>query len=43
MNINTNELKTAVEWIMRDVNEGLKPIANEVLPVLLNGLSELNQ
>ena len=43
MNIDTDSLKTATEWLMRDIIGGLKPIAGEVLPVLLTGLSELNR
>jgi hypothetical protein len=43
MNIDTDALKTATEWFMRDIIGGLKPIAGEVLPVLLKGISELNR
>ncbi|MCX5851338.1 MAG: hypothetical protein NT072_04695 [Deltaproteobacteria bacterium] len=43
VNIDTDEMKTATEWLMRDVIEGLKPIAREVLPILIHGLGELNQ
>lgn len=43
VNIDTDEMKTATKWIMRDVIEGLKPISGEVLPVLIKGLSELKQ
>ncbi|MGC9324105.1 MAG: hypothetical protein ACP5G0_05070 [Desulfomonilia bacterium] len=39
--IDTDVLKEAVAWILRDMNEGLKPIADEVMPVLLDGLREL--
>lgn len=38
VNIDTDSLKTAAEWLMRDVADGLKPIADEVLPVLSAGL-----
>jgi hypothetical protein len=43
MNIDTDALKTATEWFMQDIIGGLKPIAAEVLPVLLTGISELNR
>jgi hypothetical protein len=43
MNIDTQALKDATQWLKQDVINGLRPIAREVLPVLLEGLSELNQ
>jgi hypothetical protein len=43
MNIDTQALKAATQWLKQDVINGLQPIAREVLPVLIEGLSELNQ
>jgi hypothetical protein len=43
MNIDTQALKDATQWLKQDVINGLRPIAREVLPVLIEGLSELNQ
>jgi hypothetical protein len=43
MNIDTDALKDSVQWITRDIMEGLRPIASEVLPVLIKGVSALNQ
>jgi hypothetical protein len=43
MNIDTDALKTATEWFMQDIIGGLKPIAGEVLPIVLKGISELNR
>ncbi|HWR68648.1 MAG TPA: hypothetical protein VN416_06475 [Desulfomonilia bacterium] len=43
MNIDTDALKDSVQWITRDIMEGLRPIVSEVLPVLIKGVSALNQ
>lgn len=43
MSIDTDSLKTAAEWLMRDAVDALKPIAVEVLPVLLAGFNELSR
>ena len=43
MNIDPDTLKTATQWIVRDIVAGLRPLAGEVLPVLVEGLSELNR
>jgi hypothetical protein len=43
MNVDSETLKTATQWIVRDVVEGLRPLANDVLPVLVDGLKELNR
>jgi len=41
MNIDPVALKEATAWVLKDVTEGLKPLAAEVMPVLLDGLREL--
>ncbi|MCU0577706.1 MAG: hypothetical protein MUD15_12940 [Desulfobacterota bacterium] len=43
MNIDTDALKDTVQWITRDIMEGLRPIASEILPVLIRGVGALNQ
>lgn len=43
MNIDSDTLKTATQWIVRDVVDGLRPLASDILPVLAEGLSDLNR
>lgn len=43
MNVDSEALKTATQWVVRDLVDGLRPLAGEVLPVLVEGLSELNR
>jgi hypothetical protein len=39
--IDRDELKTAVNRLIPDITESLKPIARDVMPALINGLCEL--
>ena len=43
MNVDSDTLKTATQWLVRDLVDGLRPLAGDVLPVLAEGLSELNR